>query len=42
MMDLFSINKAMRRQMEEQEIEGVDDIKSEVDVVTLEVLAIYQ
>jgi len=42
MMDLFSINKAMRRQMEEQEIEGVDNIKSEVDVVTLEVLAIYQ
>ncbi|HGZ3727731.1 TPA: hypothetical protein ACOHH4_003043 [Staphylococcus aureus] len=42
MMDLFSINKAMRRQMEEQEIKGVDNIKSEVDVVTLEVLAIYQ
>nr|WP_258557316.1 hypothetical protein [Staphylococcus saprophyticus] len=41
-MDLFSINKAMRRQMEEQEIKGVDNIKSEVDVVTLEVLAIYQ
>ena len=42
MKDLFSLNRAMRRQIEEQEIEGIENIKSEENVVTLEVLAIYQ
>ena|SRR5699024_5979133 len=42
MKDLFSLNRAMRRQVEEQEIEGAENIKSEKNVVTLEVLAVYQ
>lgn len=42
MKDLFSLNRAMRRQMEDQEHENIENIKSENDVVTLEVLAIYQ
>lgn len=42
MKDLFSLNRAMRRQMDDQEIEGIESIKSEEDMVTLEVLAIYQ
>lgn len=42
MKDLFSLNRAMRRQMDDQEIEGIENIKSEEDIVTLEVLAIYQ
>lgn len=42
MKDLFSLNRAMRRQVEDQEIEGIENIKSAEDVVTLEVLAIYQ
>lgn len=42
MKDLFSLNRAMRRQMENQEMDGIESIKSEENVVTLEVLAIYQ
>lgn len=42
MKDLFSLNRAMRRQMEDQDIKGIENIKSEENVVTLEVLAIYQ
>jgi len=42
MKDLFSLNRAMRRQMEDQENENIENIKSAKDVVTLEVLSIYQ
>lgn len=42
MKDLFSLNRALRRQMEEQEIEGIENIKSDQNILVLEILAIYQ
>jgi len=39
MKDLFSLNRTIRRQMDDK---GIENIKSEEDMVTLEVLAIYQ
>ncbi|MGR6899328.1 DUF6414 family protein [Rummeliibacillus sp. BSL5] len=40
--DLFSLNRGIRRQMGEQEIEGMQSIKSNENIIVLEVLAIYQ
>lgn len=42
MKDLFSLNRGLRRQMGEQEIEGIKSIKSDENIIILEVLAIYQ
>jgi hypothetical protein len=43
MKDLFSLNREIRRQMGEQEIEGIKkSIKSDKSIIILEVLAIYQ
>ncbi|WP_060681314.1 DUF6414 family protein [Virgibacillus halodenitrificans] len=42
MKDLLSLNRALRRQMEDQEFEGIENIKSDEDVIVFEVLAIYQ
>lgn len=42
MKDLFSLNRTIRRQMDDKDIKGIENIKSEEDMVTLEVLAIYQ
>jgi hypothetical protein len=42
MKDLFSLSRGIRRQMGEQEIEGIKSIKSDENIIILEVLAIYQ
>lgn len=42
MKDLFSISRGLRRQMGQEEIEGIENIKSERDILELEVLAIYR
>ncbi|MEI2406359.1 DUF6414 family protein [Niallia taxi] len=42
MKDLFSLSRGIRRQMGESEIEGLQNIKSEENVIIFEVLAIYQ
>jgi len=42
MKDLFSLSRGLRRQMGEKEIEGIPNIKSDGNIVLLEVLAIYQ
>lgn len=42
MKDLFSLSRGVRRQMGEQEIEGMESIKSDENIMLLEVLAIYQ
>ncbi|WP_391116647.1 hypothetical protein [Psychrobacillus sp. L3] len=42
MKDLFSLSRGIRRQMGEQEIEGLQNIKSDENVIILEVLAVYQ
>ncbi|MGG0509337.1 hypothetical protein ABE078_17855 [Priestia megaterium] len=42
MKDLFSLNRGLRRQIGEQEIEGVQSIKSNENIAMMEVLAIYQ
>ncbi|MDT8862795.1 hypothetical protein N0O92_21695 [Alkalihalobacillus sp. MEB130] len=42
MKDLFSLSRGIRRQMGEQEIEGMQSIQSDKNILVLEVLAIYQ
>ncbi|MFP3324580.1 hypothetical protein R0K05_15950 [Planococcus sp. SIMBA_160] len=42
MKDLFSISRGLRRQMGPDEIEGIENIKSDRDILELEVLAIYR
>ncbi|WP_019392708.1 DUF6414 family protein [Priestia filamentosa] len=42
MKDLFSLSRGIRRQMGENEFEGIPNIKSNEDIIILEVLAIYQ
>ncbi|MFJ8456421.1 DUF6414 family protein [Bacillus paramycoides] len=42
MKDLFSLSRGIRRQIGEQEIEGIQSIKSDENIIMLEVLAIYQ
>lgn len=42
MKDLFSLSRGIRREMGEQEIEGIKSIKSDENIIILEVLAIYQ
>lgn len=42
MKDLFSISRGLRRQMDQDEIEGIENIKSDRDIIELEVLAIYR
>lgn len=42
MKDLFSLSRGIRRQMDQEEIEGIRSIESNENIITLEVLAIYQ
>ncbi|WP_391206596.1 hypothetical protein [Psychrobacillus sp. L4] len=42
MKDLFSLGRGIRRQMGSQEIEGIENIKTDKNIIILEVLAIYQ
>jgi hypothetical protein len=42
MKDLFSLSRGLRRQMGEQDIEGMQSIKANKNIIILEVLAIYQ
>lgn len=42
MKDLFSLSRGLRRQMGEQEIDGMQSIKAHQNIIILEVLAIYQ
>lgn len=42
MKDLFSLSRGIRRQIGEQEIEGIQSIRSDKNILILEILAIYQ
>ncbi|CUP19105.1 Uncharacterised protein [Clostridium baratii] len=42
MKDLFSMSRAIRRQLQSDEIEGINNISIDENFMTLEVLAIYQ
>ncbi|MBM7587935.1 hypothetical protein JOC86_004510 [Bacillus pakistanensis] len=42
MKDLFSLSRGIRRQMGDNEIDGIPNIKSDENIIILEVLTIYQ
>lgn len=42
MKDLFSLNRALRREMGNTSMEGIQNVESDENIVQLEILAIYQ
>lgn len=42
MKDLFSLSRGIRRQMGDEEIEGIKNIESKENIINLEILAMYQ
>ncbi|WP_423098226.1 hypothetical protein [Bacillus thuringiensis] len=42
MKDVFSLSRGIRRQVGEQEFKGLQSIRSDENLIILEILAIYQ